>query len=108
MSKIGVGCIISRYVTISCDVKIGNYVTISTHAGLGHDVEVNDWCHIGGFSNLSGGVKLEECVTLHPQANITPHKIIRHNAIIGAGSVVINNIKAGVTVFGNPAKRIEI
>lgn len=106
-SKIGIGCILSRYVTISCDVKIGDFVTISTHAGIGHDVQVGNWCHIGGYSNLSGGVKLEECVTLHPQANIVPHKVLRNNAIVGAGSVVLNNVKAGTTVFGNPAKRID-
>lgn len=105
-TNLGYGCIISRYVTISCDVKVGNFVTISAHAGLGHDVIVNDWCHIGGYSNLSGGVKLESLVTLHPQANITPHKRIGTGSTVGTGSVVLSNVKDGVTVFGNPAKKI--
>lgn len=107
MSSLGHGCIVSRFATISCDVCIGNFVTISAHAGLGHDTIVDDWCHIGGFSNLSGGVHLKEMVTLHPQANIVPHKTIGEGSIIGTGSVVLRNVGAGITVFGNPAKRMK-
>lgn len=107
-TKIGKGCIISRYVTISCDVAIGDFVTISTHAGVGHDVQIGSWCHIGGYSNLSGGVQIEDKVTLHPGSNVVPHKIIHTSAVVGAGSVVLNNVKAGTTVFGVPAKRINL
>lgn len=107
-TTIGRGCIISRYVTISCDVKIGDFVTISTHAGVGHDVQIGSWCHIGGYSNLSGGVKVEDKVTLHPGSNIVPHKVVHASAVVGAGSLVLNNVKADTTVFGVPAKRINI
>lgn len=31
----------------------------------------------------------------------------RKVTFIGTGSVVLSNVKAGTTVFGNPAKKIE-
>lgn len=105
-SNLGTGCIVSRYVTISCDVKIGNFVTISTHAGIGHDSVVEDWCHIGSYTNLSGGVILKELVTLHPQANIVPHKTIGEGAVVGTGSVVLRSVTKYTTVFGNPAHKV--
>lgn len=105
-TNLGNGCIVSRYVTISCDVNIGDFVTISTHAGIGHDCIIGNWCHIGGYSNLSGGVRLKEMVTLHPQANIVPHKTIGEGAVVGTGSVVLRNIPEHTTVFGNPAHKV--
>ena len=103
---IGEGCIIGRFAAISCDIHIGNFVSISAHAVLGHDVRVGNFCHIGALSNLSGGVVLEDFVTLHPKVDIIPHKHIGRSAILGTGSVVLRNVKEGDTVFGNPAKKI--
>jgi serine acetyltransferase len=40
--------------------------------------------------------------------SIAPSKKIGDGATIGIGSVVISNVKPGVTVFGNPAKKIDI
>lgn len=107
-SKIGVGCIISNYAAISCDVTIGNYVTMSAKSGIGHDGKVGDFCHISALDNISGFVTIGNRVTIHPCADITPHRQIGDNATIGTGSVVINNVKANTTVFGNPAKKMEL
>jgi serine acetyltransferase len=38
---------------------------------------------------------------------IIPKRKIANDATLGAGSVVITNVKAGTTVFGNPAKKIK-
>lgn len=107
MSKIGKGCIVSRFVSVSCDVTIGDFVTLSTHSGIGHDTKIGNYCHIGGYTNISGFVKIEDNVIIHPQCNITPHKKIHNNAIVGTSSVVVGNVKSGITVYGNPAKKIE-
>lgn len=103
---IGEGCIIGRFCAISCDVSLGNFVSISAHSVLGHDVRVGNYCHIGALSNLSGGVVLEDGVTLHPKVDIIPHKIVGADAVVGTGSVVIKNVKTATTVFGVPAKTI--
>ena len=75
---------------------------------LGHDVQVEDWSHIGAHCFMGGYSKLEEMVTLHPNSKILPHKTVKKGSYVGAGSVVIKNVKDYTTVFGLPAKKVEI
>ena len=41
------------------------------------------------------------------RSTIIAHKSVGENASVGAGSVVIRNVKDGVHVFGNPATKIN-
>lgn len=104
--KIGEGTIICPNAEISPNVKIGNFCTI-LNAGIGHDVTVDDFTTISGGCFLNGGVAIGRGVFIGCGALIVPGKIVGDDAKIGIGSVVINNIPAGVSVFGNPAKRIN-
>lgn len=106
-AKIGNGCIIGAYANISSDTRIGDFVTFSIKAGMGHDSIIGDYTHVGGLTNISGFVEIGNNVTIHPCCNIIPHKKIGDNSIIGTGSVVLTNVKPNITVFGNPAKKIE-
>lgn len=105
-AKIGKGCVVGAYANYSCDTVLGNFVTLSIKAGIGHDTIIGDYTHIGGLTNISGFVKIGNMVTIHPCCNILPHKKIGNDAIIGTGSVVLNNVKAESTVFGNPAIKV--
>lgn len=106
-ARVGKGCVVGAYANLSNDTAIGDFVTISIRAGMGHDSMIGNYSHIGGNSCISGFVTIGEKVTLHPGSVIVPHRKIGDNAIIGTGSVVLGNVKAGTTVFGNPAKKIE-
>ena len=106
-TMIGKGCIIRTACSISCDITIGDYVTIMGYSVLGHDCKVRDWSHLGAYSFLGGFSEVGEMVTLHPGVRLLPHKKVGDNSIVGAGSVVLRNVKRGITVFGVPAKKIE-
>lgn len=104
--KIGKGAIISRFAIISCDIAIGDHTYIGVFSDIGHDVLIGDCCHLGAYTFIGGRTKVCNGVTVHPRVNIIPSRRIGENAIIGAGSIVIRNVKDNTTVFGNPAKRI--
>lgn len=106
-AKLGVGCIIMRDVVLSNNSHIGNFVTMHIRSGAGHDVRVGDYCEIEASVITGGGVSIEDFVTIHPGAIITPHKRIGHHAVVGAGAVVVRHVKPGITVYGNPAQRLE-
>lgn len=106
--KIGKGCILGPYVSISSDSKVGDFVTFLIKSHVGHDCFIGDYTHIGTLTNISGFVTVGKMVTIHPCCNIIPHKKVGDNAVIGTGSVVISKVKEGTTVFGNPAKKLEI
>lgn len=107
-TAIGEGCIVRTQASISCDITIGDFVTIMGYSVLGHDCKVNNWSHLGAHSFLGGYSEVGELATLHPGVRLLPHKKVGNNAIVGAGSVVLRNVKDGTTVFGIPAKKIEI
>lgn len=106
-TNIGDGCIIRTACSISCDITIGRFVTIMGYSVLGHDCGVKDWSHLGAYSFLGGFSQVGESVTLHPGVRLLPHKKVGNNSTVGAGSVVIRNVKEGTSVFGVPAKKIE-
>ncbi len=105
--KYGVGIIVFMYSNISNDCTLGDFVTIQGFVAIGHDSKIGSWCHLNAYSFMGGYAVLDEQVCLNTRATILPNLKIGKNAIVGAGSVVIKNVKDNITVFGNPAKKIE-
>jgi len=105
--EIGQGCIIGNGVNLSCDLKVGNFVTISPYSVIGHDAVIGDWCQLETYSFIGGFVRLYPMVTIHTGAIILHTKKVESHSTVGAGSVVISNVKENVTVFGIPAKKLK-
>lgn len=105
-SIIGKGCILSRNVQISCDVKIGDYVTMNNMVVVGHDAVIGDYSHLNSMSFMGGYSELKELVTMNTMAILQPHKKMGKNSVAGAGSFMYKNVKDNTTVFGNPAQEL--
>ena len=63
---------------------------------------------IGAGTVIGAGVKIQDEVFIGAGVIIVPGIRIGKNARIGAGSVVVENIDDNVTVFGNPAKPVNV
>lgn len=105
-SRIGRGVFLTPGSVLSTDCVIGDFTYVDTYAILGHDVRVGEHCTIGAMSFLAGGVKVEDGVGIHPRATIAKGITLGHGSTIGIGSVVVKDVPAQVTVFGNPARII--
>jgi len=95
-ATIGKNCRIQYHTTICKDAKIGNGVFIGPNTSLLNDkypsTSISQPPTIDDNSVIGGGV------------TILPNVHIGFGAIVGAGSVVTNNVPAGHVVYGNPAK----
>ena len=104
---IGKGCYVGAFTTIAADAYVDDYNFIQTNIIVGHDVHIGKWNRIDSFVMLVGGIKIGEGCMIHTHAMINHDVEVGDGAHIGACSLVISNVAAGTTVFGNPARRLK-
>ena len=102
-TQIGLGCIITDNVGISCDITIGDFVTFQSYTIIGHDARIGNYCHLGCRSFMGGYSVLGDTTTIQTNSIILPHVKVGNDCTVGAGAVVIKKVKDDTTVYGNPA-----
>jgi UDP-N-acetylbacillosamine N-acetyltransferase len=85
-TKIGMGCIINSGAVIEHENNIHNFVHVSPNASLAGNVSILDSAHIGIAAVVRQEIKIGE------------------HTLIGAGSVVVQNIPSFSVAYGNPCK----
>ena len=105
--KIGAGALLSPFVTLTSNIRIGRCFHGNLYSYVEHD------CVIGDYVTFAPGVRCNGNVTIGDRAYIGSGAIIRQGLTIGAGAtvgmgaVVTKNVPSGVAVVGNPAKILE-
>lgn len=104
--EIGAGSMIGAGAVLTCGVSLGEHVIVNVRASLSHEVILENFVTIGPNVTLCGAVSVAEGSDIGAGATVIQQKNIGGWSIVGAGTVVINNIDNNVTVVGNPARLI--
>ncbi len=110
--KIGAGAILSPFVTLTSNVRIGQQFHANIYSYVAHD------CVIGDFVTFAPGVHCNGNVVVEDHAYIGTGAILRQGqpgtplvigrgAVVGMGAVVTKDVAPGTTVVGNPARVME-
>lgn len=105
-AKIGEGTVVIGGALINADARIGRHAIINTNSSVGHDVCLEDFVHIAPNVALAGHVHVGEGTFVGMGASVLPGIKIGKWCVIGAGSVVLQDVPDGATVTGNPARVI--
>lgn len=112
---IGQNVMIGANTTVYGNITIGNGTFIGPSVAISHDTFIGECCLISIGSVISARVTIENDVFIGSGATLVPSKLapdarllIAKRSIIGAGSVVIRDVKTGDTVVGIPAKSTSL
>jgi acetyltransferase EpsM len=102
--QIGEGTVIAAGTVINPATRIGVNVIVNTCASVDHECLIEDGCHIAPGVHLGGRVTVRQGVWIGIGATVKDGVRIGAGSIIGAGTVVLNDIPEDVVAFGIPAK----
>ncbi|MFL6278424.1 MAG: acetyltransferase [Blastocatellia bacterium] len=105
--RLGAGAVVFAGAVIQPDTVIGAHAIINTGATVDHDCRIGDFAHIAPGCHLAGEVQVARGAFLGIGASVIPGRMIGEWATIGAGAVVTDDIPAGATAVGVPAKVLD-
>jgi len=108
-AKIAPGVVIHANSVVQADVEIEKDTVVSYNVSITHSSKIGKSCYLAFNSNIGAYVEIQDYVFVGQSAAVVSGKLnfIGHNSIIGAGSIVINDVDAYSIVAGNPARLIK-
>ena len=104
LATLGAGTFVGARSAIAPGAVLGEHVFVNRAVSIGHDTRIGDFsrvqpgCAAGGLSRIGRGV------TIGIGATLIERLVIGDNAVIGAGSTVLNDVPPNVVVVGTPAE----
>jgi sugar O-acyltransferase (sialic acid O-acetyltransferase NeuD family) len=106
-ASIGAGSVVIGGAVVNVGVSVGVACIVNTGATIDHDCQLADGVHVCPGVSLAGNVKVGSLAWLGIGSCVIQGRSIGARATVGAGSVVIRDVEEGVTVVGNPARRLR-
>ena len=99
----------------NCTIHRGGWRDTVIHAGcvlgsqvnIGHNVILHENVVVAPMTTIAGSVEVGEGATIWQGVSIASRLKIGKGAVIGMGAVVLEDVPAGETWAGNPARRIK-
>ena len=103
----GHGNYIGAQVCVAAESTLGNYCILHNSVTIESQTHIDDWVEIGAGSVIGEKVTLEKEVCIGIGARVVAGVTVGRGAYVGPGAVVLDNVKQGDRVWGNPAKAIH-
>jgi sugar O-acyltransferase (sialic acid O-acetyltransferase NeuD family) len=105
-STVGAGSVLQAGVVLTAAVRVGRHVAVMPHVVLTHDDVVEDAATFGAGVRLAGGVTAGASAYVGSGALVREYCRLGAGAVIGMGSVVLQDVPPGQTWAGSPARHL--
>lgn len=110
--SVGEGAILSPFVTLTSNIRIGRHFHANIYSYVAHDCVIGDFVTFAPGVMCNGNIVIEDHAYIGTGAVIkqgVPDKplVIGRGAVVGMGAVVTKSVPAGEVVVGNPAKPLQ-
>lgn len=99
---VGANCSIDRAVFDETVVRRGAKLSGNVH--LAHQVEIGEDVTVAFGSGFAGGSSIGARTTVHPQVSVATDVTVGADAELGMNAAVLEDVPAGTTVAGSPAR----
>ena len=106
-ARLAEGVQIMAGAVVQAGAEIGENAIVNTGAQVDHDCRVGAHVHIAPGAVLSGGALIDAGAHIGAGAVVLQNRRVGAGTVVGAGAVVDQDIPAGVTVIGVPARPME-
>jgi len=103
-AMLGEGTVVLPRAVIGAVARIGRLGIVNSGAIVEHDAVLGEAVHIGPGAVLPGGVAVGDAALIGAGAACRPYVRIGAGAVIGVGAAVIEDVPAGATAIGVPAR----
>lgn len=109
---IGPGSILSPFVTLTSNIRIGRAFHANIYSYVAHDCVIGDYVTFAPGVKCNGNIVIEDDAYLGTGCVLRQGKpgeplVIGRGAVVGMGAVVTKSVAPGATVVGNPARPLE-
>jgi sugar O-acyltransferase (sialic acid O-acetyltransferase NeuD family) len=105
--SIGAGAILLAQTVLTADVHVGRHVVAMPHVTLTHDNRIDDFATLCAQVVLGGSVHVGEAAYLRMGSSVREGIAIGTDATLGMGAVLLEDLPAGATWAGCPARPLE-
>jgi len=102
--ELGPGSVVLDHTHLSPCVRFGSHALVSYMASVGHDTVFGDHASVMPSAAVSGGVVGGHRVLVGTGAVVRQGLRLGDDVRIGAGAAVVDDVDAGLTVVGVPAR----
>jgi sugar O-acyltransferase (sialic acid O-acetyltransferase NeuD family) len=106
-AELGLGSVVLAHASVGPHSIVGRGCIINTGATFDHDSRMGDFASLGPGSHTGGNVRIGDRSMIGLNSGIIQGRTVGRDTVIGAGSVVTEDIGDEVVALGSPCRTVR-